>query len=125
MNFETVLKFIIRDKKKLLVSLLSMIFTGFSCFFYFLGTAAMGSGLSNTADKSTISYWLGENFLILFAAMIVIVPITNIIGLVLYWRLDKAQTAHFLMFSSIYTIILYFLLASIIGLLYMIISSLL
>ena len=123
MNFNRILPFIIKNKKRIAVSLLALASAVMSVLFYLLGAAAMGSGLSNASDTTSVAYSFGKIFTVILAMMIFIIPATTLIGLFLYWRGWQNRLCYGLVFSGFYSVVLYFLLANIGVLLYFGISN--
>jgi hypothetical protein len=117
-SFKNALQWLIKNKKKLSIAFLCLLSTAFSCFFFLFGAAAMGSGLSNAQDQTSLTYSLGSIFLTLLFAMILIIPLAALIGLIFYARGKHERLTHIMMFSGLYSIVLYFLLANVLAILY-------
>ncbi len=111
-------KFLYGYRKKLFISVLSLTSTCIGVFLFWLGTAAMGSGLSNVDDPSGMSYLLGKAIFIVLFLSSFLLPFVTIIGLFFYFRGNTNKFTYFCMFSTFSFIVLYFALSTIAGLVY-------
>lgn len=105
--------------KKITTSLLACASAVGGVFFFVLGAAAMGSGLSNAQTKGDLNYIVGKVVFYGMYASAFIVPVVTALGLYLYWSEKQQKISGFLMFSSLVMIATYFVLVHLGALIYL------